>query len=189
MQWSSYADEVMKFFLKVRRGLAVRELHYCCVAASGNLINCLWRKCYGALYIKRWETEGQRHDVAASLFTFGVRNKVGSARVRLCLHPRFFSENVIHCGQSLCCCSQFGTYCRILLRLLLSLSTVMCIIYCLCLCLRLFPAWSETKHQHYEVYLGNSVSGKVFLIILRSNWSIVSLKPCGMCGCRLTADY
>jgi len=41
MQWSSYADKLMKFFLKVRRRLALKELRYCCVAARGNLVNCL----------------------------------------------------------------------------------------------------------------------------------------------------
>jgi hypothetical protein len=41
MQWSPYTDEVMKFFFKVRRGLALKELRYCCVAASSNLINWL----------------------------------------------------------------------------------------------------------------------------------------------------
>lgn len=66
MQWSSYEDEVMKFFLKVRRWLALKELRYCCVAARGNLVNCLWRKFYRALYIKRWETEKWRNDVVTA---------------------------------------------------------------------------------------------------------------------------
>jgi hypothetical protein len=38
MQWSPYTDEVMKFFLKARRGLALKELRYGCVAVSGTLI-------------------------------------------------------------------------------------------------------------------------------------------------------
>lgn len=41
MQWSPYTDEVMKFFLKVRRALALKGPRYCCVATSGNLINWL----------------------------------------------------------------------------------------------------------------------------------------------------
>ena len=66
MQWSSYADKLMKFFLKVRRRLTLKELRYCCVAARGNLVNCLWRKFYRALYIKRWETGEWRNDVVAA---------------------------------------------------------------------------------------------------------------------------